>query len=304
MALKHHHSSIAISMADGEQQIASAADFIALLKPRVVALVVFTAWVGMMVSPQPIHPFMAFVSLFCIALAAGGAGAINMWYDHDIDAVMKRTRLRPIPRGAIDRWDALAFGILLSVLAIMMMALAINHQAALWLACANGFYVFIYTMGLKRYTAQNIVIGGAAGAFPPLVGWVASGAAVSLYPVLLFMMIFLWTPPHFWALALAHKDDYQRSAIPMLPVVKGRAATRRAILVYAFCLVAVSLLPWFFGFVGAVYGCIAIFLNAVFLAHSLRVYVKDNTENCFAMFKMSIFYLFFLFSALLGESIR
>ena len=282
---------------------ASLGDFITLLKPRVVALVVFTAWAGLLVAPVPMHPFIAGVSLFCVALAAAGAGAINMWYDHDIDALMERTKHRPTVRGTIEPDIALGFGIMLCVLAVMMMGLAVNHLAALCTAVASAFYVFVYTMGLKRRTPQNIVIGGAAGAFPPIIGWTASTASIDVYPVIMFLIIFLWTPPHFWALALARDTDYQRSAIPMLPNVKGRRYTQKAIVAYTLVLAAVTALPPLLSLAGAVYSVAAVFLNALFVYYAVRLYKKDDAKRCFVMFKVSILYLFLLFCAIIGDGL-
>jgi len=290
-------------MAYTEGSDASVGDFLTLLKPRVVALVVFTAWAGLVVAPLPMHPFIAVVSLFCVALTAAGAGAINMWYDHDIDAVMERTKNRPTVRGTIEPDVALAFGIMLCVLGVVMMGLAVNHLAALCVALAAAFYVFVYTMGLKRRTPQNIVIGGAAGAFPPIVGWAASTATIELYPLIMFLIIFLWTPPHFWALALARDSDYQRSAIPMLPNVRGRRYTQKAILVYTLVLAAVTALPPLLSLAGTLYSGAAVVLNGLFIYYAVRLYNKDDAKRCFIMFKFSILYLFLLFCAIMGDSL-
>ncbi|MBC6497658.1 MAG: protoheme IX farnesyltransferase [Alphaproteobacteria bacterium GM7ARS4] len=283
--------------------VASVADYVTLLKPRVMSLVVFTAWVGLMASPLSVHPVLAWASVIAVAMAAAGAGAINMWYDRDIDSLMKRTQGRPIPRGVIDPLDGLGLGVLLSCMAVTLMFLAVNMVAALMLVLSIGFYVFVYTMGLKRRTPQNIVIGGAAGAFPPIIGWVSTGADITLYPLLMFLIIFLWTPPHFWALALVRMTDYQRSDVPMLPAIKGRHHTKKAILFYTCLLLLVTLLlPWF-GFVGryAMYGLFV--LNGIFLAHALAVYRRDTTERCLSMFRYSIVYLFLLFMLILGDSL-
>jgi protoheme IX farnesyltransferase len=285
----------------------SVGDWIALLKPRVVMLVVFTAWIGMVIAPGPLHPVLAFTALLCITVAAGAAGAINMWYDRDIDLVMRRTRKRPIPAGRIAPAGALAYGVVLSVFSVLVMALATNLVAAAILAASILFYVFIYTMWLKRRTVQNIVIGGAAGAFPPVIGWAAVTGGVEALPVLLFAIVFFWTPPHFWSLALWAHADYERAGVPMLPVVAGARRTRREILAYTVVLVAVSLLPWAMGLAGAIYGLAAAALGAGFLALAWRVLRDRQNEAGIsrtsdaparAAFKYSIAYLFILFAAM------
>ena len=286
--------------------VSSVADWIALLKPRVVMLVVFTGWIGMMIAPGKLHPVLAFTAILCITIAAGAAGAINMWYDRDIDLVMRRTRNRPIPAGRIAPDDALSFGVVLACAAVLVMALATNIFAAAALAGSIGFYVFIYTMWLKRRTAQNIVIGGAAGAFPPMIGWAAVTGGLDLLPVLLFAIIFFWTPPHFWALSLWAHADYARAGVPMLPVVAGARETRRQIFLYTLVLVAVSVTPWALGLTGPIYGISALVLGIGFLACSWRV-LRDrqdeagvsqtNDAPARAAFKFSIAYLFILFAA-------
>ncbi|HEV2815596.1 MAG TPA: heme o synthase, partial [Allosphingosinicella sp.] len=229
-------------------------DLLALTKPRVMTLVVFTGLCGLLVAPSPIHPVLGFTAILCIALGAGAAAALNMWYEADIDALMKRTRSRPIPAGRLDRQTALHFGVGLSFFSVILMGVATNWLAAAILAVSILFYVFVYTIWLKRRTPQNIVIGGAAGAFPPLIGWAAATGDVAALPLLLFALIFLWTPPHFWALALFVKSDYAKAGIPMLPVVAGEAATRRQILIYSLALFAISLAPWWIGGTGVIYG--------------------------------------------------
>jgi protoheme IX farnesyltransferase len=210
---------------------ASAGDYVALLKPRVMSLVVFTGLVGLYLAPGALHPFLAFVAVLCIAVGAGASGAINMWYDRDIDAAMSRTRARPIPAGRVEPADALSFGVVLSLFSVMIMGLAVNWVAAALLGFANAYYVFVYTIWLKRRTPQNIVIGGAAGAFPPMIGWAAVTGGVSLESLVLFLIIFMWTPPHFWSLALYKEGEYAKAGVPMLPVVAGKAETRRQILI-------------------------------------------------------------------------
>src|SRR6267143_5189783 len=245
------------ALAPAEPSLAGVEDYIALLKPRVMSLVVFTALVGLLVAPGHVHPVIGFTALLCIAIGAGASGALNMWYDADIDAIMKRTARRPIPAGRILPGEALAFGSTLAVGSVLVLGILVNWLAAALLAFTIFFYVFIYTMWLKRSTPQNIVIGGAAGALPPVIGWAAATGEVGLEPLILFLIIFLWTPPHFWALALNRADDYARAGVPMLPVVAGRAATTRQILIYSVVLLPISLLPWGFGFAGPIYGLAA-----------------------------------------------
>ncbi len=282
-------------------------DWFALLKPRVLNLVVFTGLVGLLVAPGHLHPVLGVVAVLCITVAAGACGAINMWYDRDIDAVMRRTRNRPIPSGRIAPGAALGFGIVLAVGSVLVMWLATNTAAATVLALSILFYVFVYTMWLKRRTPQNIVIGGAAGAFPPVIGWAAVTGSVDLAPLILFAIVFFWTPPHFWALALWAHDDYERAGVPMLPVVSGARETRRQILLYTLLLVPVSIAPWALGFAGLIYGVAALALGAVFLWKAVRV-VRDRQDArgisltrdrpAKSAFKFSIYYLFALFGAL------
>ncbi len=231
-------------------QTAELGDWIALLKPRVMSLVVFTGLIGLVIAPGHLHPVLAFTAMLCIAVAAGACGAINMWYDRDIDAVMRRTRNRPIPAGRMEPGAALGFGVTLAVGSVIMMGLAVNIAAASVLALSIAFYVFVYTMWLKRRTPQNIVIGGAAGAFPPVIGWAAVTGSVDLVPLVLFAIVFFWTPPHFWSLALFANADYQRAGVPMLPVVAGARETRRQIVIYTLLLMPLSLAPWLIGFAG------------------------------------------------------
>jgi len=274
-------------------------DWLALLKPRVMSLVVFTGLAGLMVAPGSIHPLAAAVAVLCIAVGAGAAGAINMWYDRDIDAVMTRTAGRPIVQGLIAAPEALAFGVVLSLFSVMLMALAVNWTAAALLALANAFYVFVYTVWLKRRTPQNIVIGGAAGAFPPVIGWAAVTGTVDVEPLVLFLLIFLWTPPHFWALALYRAGDYARAGVPMLPVVAGDRATRRQILLYTLVLLPLAPLPAFLGLAGWVYLGSAVVLGLAFLALALRLQVDLAERRAKQTFAFSILYLFLLFALLI-----
>ena len=287
--------------------MSSAADWLALLKPRVMTLVVFTGWMGMLVAPGHLNPVLAFTAVLCIAVAAGASGAINMWYDRDIDAVMRRTSNRPIPGGRIAPGEALGFGIALAIGSVLVMGLATNVFAAVALAGSICFYVFIYTMWLKRRTPQNIVIGGAAGAFPPLIGWAAVTGGLDVMPLLLFAIVFIWTPPHFWSLSLFAHADYARAGVPMLPVVKGARETRRQIVLYTLLLLPLTVLPWALHLTGAIYGLTASVLGAGFLVHVIRV-ARDrqdatgisltNDAPARAAFKFSILYLFLLFAAL------
>ena len=279
-------------------------DFVALLKPRVMTLVVFSGAVGLFVAPGALHPLLAVVAILCIAVGSGAAGAINMWYERDIDAVMARTSDRPLPAGRVAPGDALGFAVVLAVASVVLMAFATNVVAAGLLALAILFYVFVYTVWLKRRTPQNIVIGGAAGAFPPMIGWAAVSGDVSLVSLSLFAVIFLWTPPHFWALALYRSGDYARAGIPMMPVVAGRASTKRQMLAYTLILVPVSLTPALLGGAGLVYAAGAAVLGLMFIASAIRVLrepegAEDRAAK--AMFGFSILYLFLLFAVLLAD---
>ena len=278
-------------------------DYFALLKPRVMSLVVFTALAGLVVAPGSMDPVLAGVAILCIALGAGASGAINMWYDRDIDALMERTRRRPIPSGRVNPGNALTFGIALSVVSVVVMGLAVNWTAAALLALAICFYVFVYTIWLKRRTAQNIVIGGAAGAFPPMIGWAAATGAVSIESIVLFLIIFMWTPPHFWALALYRSGDYAKAGVPMLPVVAGKATTRRQILIYALLLVPLSFLPLVLGMAGLAYGAAAAIMGAAFLLLAFRVLRELGDRSARQLFRFSILYLFVLFAVLLAEAL-
>ena len=291
----------ALAPVGGEARVS---DYFALLKPRVMTLVVFTGFAGLLAAPGTLHPLLAAVAVLCIAVAAGAAGAINMWYDRDIDAVMRRTKSRPIPRGRIEAPEALSFGIVLSLFSVMVMGLALNWTAAALLALANGFYVFVYTVWLKRRTSQNIVIGGAAGAFPPMIGWAAVTGGLSLEPLLLFLIIFAWTPPHFWALALYRATDYAKAGVPMLPVVSGIRHTQAQILLYTLLMAAAAMAPVVIGMTGWLYGISAAVLNLLFLICSWRLYRSDESElekPARQTFGFSILYLFALFTALIAD---
>jgi protoheme IX farnesyltransferase len=276
-------------------------DYIALLKPRVMSLVVFTGLAGMWVAPgfSDMHPFLIFVAVLSLAIGAGAAGAANMWYDRDIDAVMKRTAGRPLPLGKMTANDALSFAMILSVLSVMTMGVALNWVAAGILAFASFFYIVIYTMWLKRRTPQNIVIGGAAGAFPPMVGWAAVTGDVGIEAIILFAIIFFWTPPHFWALSLFANEDYKRAKIPMMTVVAGAKKTKIQMLAYAIILLPITILPSILGFAGWGYGVVAAILSLFFIFTSIRVLYSDDLKNARLMFGYSIFYLFALFLALM-----
>ena len=278
-------------------------DFFALLKPRVMSLVVFTGLVGMFLAPVPVHPLIAAIGVLCIAVGAGAAGCINMWYERDVDALMSRTMDRPLPAGRVDPGTALGFGISLAVGSVVLMYLAANVAAAALLALTIGFYVFIYTMWLKRRTPQNIVIGGAAGAFPPMIGWAVATGSVSLLPLILFAIIFMWTPPHFWALALYRAGDYAKAGIPMLPVVAGKPATRRQIVLYSALLVPLTLTPWMLHLTGAVYGIGAAVLGAMFFALAILVWFDDGEKFARRLFGFSILYLFLLFALLVVDRV-
>jgi protoheme IX farnesyltransferase len=276
-------------------------DYWLLLKPNVMSLVVFSAAAGLYLAPGRLHPVLAFVAILCVAVAAGAAAAINNGYDADIDRVMARTRLRPTATGRISREDALAFGVTLAIISTMVMGLAVNWVAASLLVVTIAFYVFVYTLWLKRRTPQNIVVGGAAGAFPPMVGWAAVTGHLSLASFVLFLIIFIWTPPHFWALALYRCGDYARVGVPMLPVVAGPETTRRHILGYVLALLPVSLLPWALGFAGDLYGLAALGLGGGFLGHAVRLWRDRTQRTATRAFRYSIVYLFGLFFALIAD---
>ena len=290
-------ASDAVSVVDG----GTVGDYIALLKPRVMSLVIFTAFVGYVLAPGALHPVLGAIAILAVAVGAGASGAINMWYDRDIDAVMARTKGRPIPAGRVNADEALAFGVVLSIGSVVVMGLAVNWLAAGLLALTIGYYVFFYTMWLKRRTPQNIVVGGAAGAFPPMIGWAAATGEVSIESLVLFAIIFMWTPPHFWALALYRSGDYRAAGVPMLPVVAGRAETRRQIVIYSVLLAPLGVAPWWLGFAGPFYGSAAAVLGGVFLLGAVRVWRDDQERHCRQLFGFSILYLFAIFAMLLVD---
>jgi heme o synthase len=285
---------------------ASVADFIELMKPRVMSLVVFTAFTGLMLAPGQLNPVFASIAILCIAVGAGASGALNMWYDADIDARMQRTVGRPIPRGAVSREDALTFGVILAIGSVTTLGLIVNWVAAALLALTIGFYLFVYTIWLKRRTPHNIVIGGAAGALPPMIGWAAATGSVSLESIVLFLIIFMWTPPHFWALALYRARDYERAGVPMLPVVAGAEETRKQIVIYSALLVLVAFLPALCNLGGPAYALTAIIAGGILLARALALNrVRDGRAAERAarrLFAFSIVYLFVLFAVLLLEA--
>ena len=294
-------------MEEGEAQFS---DYFALLKPRVMSLVVFTALVGLLAAPISVHPMLAFASILFIAVGAGASGALNMWWDADIDQVMRRTKSRPIPAGKVTADEAFAIGIALSVMSVVMLALAANLMAAAWLAFTIFFYAVVYSMWLKRSTPQNIVIGGAAGAFPPVIGWVVATGSMSLEPWLMFALIFMWTPPHFWALALFMRSDYDDAGVPMLTVTHGRRVTRNHILGYTVLLAILAVGTAFTTIGGPIYLTTAVILNALFLKGAVQIWYRDEAE-CEAdnflverkFFRLSLLYLFLHFGAILAEAV-
>jgi protoheme IX farnesyltransferase len=279
-------------------QIQEVKDYISLLKPRVMSLVVFTGFCGMLVAPGEINSLIALISIMCIAIGSGASGAINMWYERELDAKMERTKNRALPLGKISPENALDFAGILAFFSVLMMAFAVNIMAAFLLLCAILFYVFIYTMWLKPSTPQNIVIGGAAGAFPPMIGWASVTGNVTIESVVLFLIIFLWTPPHFWALSLYRNEDYKRAGIPMMPVIHGVDETKKQMLLYTLVLVPVTIAPFFLGFASYIYLAVAVALGLKFIQHSVIVFKSPIEKNCKKMFGFSIIYLFILFSSL------
>jgi len=295
---------IAFEICDGARPRAGeagVADFVALLKPRVMSLVVFTGFAGLIAAPGTLHPLLAAIAILCIAVGAGAAGAINMWFDRDIDALMARTAGRPIPAGRMEASEALTFGVVLSVGAILTMALAVNFVAAALLALSIGFYVFVYTMWLKRRTPQNIVIGGAAGAFPPMIGWAAVTGDVTLASISLFAIIFMWTPPHFWALSLFRAGEYARAGVPMLPVVAGVRETKRQILIYTAILVPLAMVPSFLGITGVTYALVVLALGLVFMAGAIALWRDASDAAAKRLFGYSIIYLFLVFTLMMAD---
>jgi protoheme IX farnesyltransferase len=302
-------------MADAAMSVAAAkietgaggdvADYIALMKPRVMFLVVFTALVGLVAAPEGLHPVLALASLICIAAGAGASGALNMWFDADIDARMARTAARPVPRGHVTPEEARSFGAVLAVGSVVCLGVMANWLAAALLAFTIFFYIFVYTMWLKRTTPQNIVIGGAAGALPPMIGWAAATGGISLESFVLFLIIFVWTPPHFWALALLRTGDYAKAGVPMLPVVAGAGATRAQILIYSLILAPIGMAPAVIGLGGALYAAAAAVLGALFVVMAFDCYSKREGEAADRaaknLFGYSVLYLFLLFAVLLVE---
>jgi protoheme IX farnesyltransferase len=283
-------------------------DFLALTKPRVMVLVVYTALCGLLAAPGHLHPVIGFTAILCTAVGAGASGALNMWYEADLDAQMKRTQKRPLPDGRMERQSALHFGVALGVGSVLVMGLAVNLLAAAILAASILFYVLVYTVWLKRRTPQNIVIGGAAGAFPPLIGWAAATGEIGVLPVLMFLLVFLWTPPHFWALSLFVRTDYAAAGVPMLPVVAGLPATRRQVLIYTIPMAIAAIAPWPLGKTGIIYGIAATLLTAWFVLLALRVAFNRETDQARmkperALFRFSILYLFALFGALVVDKL-
>jgi len=282
-------------------------DYLALLKPRVMSLVIFTALVGLVLAPGEINPVVGFIAILCISVGAGASGALNMWYDADIDRIMSRTAQRPIPAGKITKQEALGFGLTLSLMSVMVMGILVNWFSALFLAFTIVFYAVVYTMWLKRSTPQNIVIGGAAGAFPPMIGWAAVTGGISIESLALFSIIFLWTPPHFWALALYKTGDYGAAGVPMMPNVKGERSTKHQILGYSVAMAIAGISPWILGFASNGYGVVSGLLGAAFIKYAFDVWrTPDDTEDkgpAKKLFGFSILYLFLLFTALLVEAI-
>ncbi len=293
---------MSVTLTRAEPSIAGAGDYIELMKPRVMSLVVFTALVGMLVAPVHVHPVIGFAALLCITVGAGAAGALNMWYDADIDARMARTAGRPIPRGRVTPGEAAGFGFTLAVFSVVSLGVLVNLLAAALLAFTIFFYVAIYTVWLKRSTPQNIVIGGAAGALPPMIGWAAASGTLAIEPVVLFLIIFFWTPPHFWALSLYRIGDYARAGVPMLPVVAGEGETRRQIWLYTMLLAPLGVVPWLLGYAGLIYGVASLVLGGGMIVLALRVRRESNGHTaCKQLFAFSILYLFLLFAMLLVD---
>src|SRR5690348_6423924 len=294
-------ATVALPRATPADFVPAVGDYVALLKPRVMSLVVFTGFVGLYLAPGHLHPVLAAIAVLCIAVGAGAAGAINMWYDRDIDAVMRRTQSRPLPAGRMAPGDALGFGCVLAAASVLVMGVGVNWSAAALLALTIAFYVFVYTMWLKRRTPQNIVIGGAAGALPPVVGWAAVTGNVGVPALVLFALIFFWTPPHFWALSLYRAADYAKAGVPMLPVVAGARETKKQMLAYTLVLWPIALAPALIGVAGWLYGGTALCLSALFTLSALRVWRDAGDRSAKQMFAFSILYLFLLFALLLVD---
>ncbi len=284
-------------------QVQEVRDYISLLKPRVMSLVVFTAYCGLLVAPGNIHPLVALIAIICITLGSGASGAINMWYERELDKKMERTKNRALPQGRIKPENAIDFAGVLAFASVFIMAFVVNITAAFLLLAAILFYVFIYTIWLKPRTPQNIVIGGAAGAFPPMIGWTAVTGHVTIEPIVLFLIIFLWTPPHFWALSLYRNNDYKNAGIPMMPVVHGIAETKKQMLIYTFALFVITLMPYFLHFANELYLGVAALLGANFIRHAIKVFKDPAERNAKKMFGFSIIYLFTLFAFLVFDHI-
>ena len=287
-----------LNIPKGTDKESSVSDYISLLKPRVMALAIFTSICGLYLAPGNLHPFLSLTAIICISIGAGASGAINMWYDRDIDGKMERTKKRAIPMGKIDPANVLGFGVILAVISVLVLGLTINYFAAFLLASSIAFYIFIYTVWLKRRTPHNIVIGGAAGAFPPVIGWSCVTGDISVLPLMLFLIIFVWTPPHFWALAMYKDVEYSKVNIPMLPVVHGRKVAKIQSFIYSLVLCLVSVAPFFIGLTGKVYLFSSLFLNSIFIFYSFKLLNSDKNENdIFAsrLFKFSILYLYLIF---------
>ena len=282
------------SLGESSMNVASVGDYFELLKPRVMSLAIFTAIIGLLLAPGYMHPMLAIFSIIAIGAGAGAAGAINMWYDHDIDSVMDRTKFRPLPSGRVLPEEALSLGVVLTFFSILFLAIASNYVAAFFLLLSILFYVFVYTIWLKRKTPQNIVIGGAAGALPPVIGWYAVSTDFSIFPLILFLIIFLWTPPHFWALSLYRSADYEKASVPMLPVIKGKKFTRLNILLYSFSLILAVPSLWYLNLLGSFYGIFSLILSLVFVFYAYQVYL-DKEGAAPKLFKYSILYLFLIF---------
>ena len=297
-------SELPSTLASGVSGGTAVSDYVQILKPRVMSLVVFTGFVGLVVAPGHLHPVLAAIAMLCIAVGAGASGAINMWYDRDIDAVMRRTAQRPLPAGRMQPGEALGFGAVLGVGSVVVMGLAINWAAAALLAMTIAFYVFVYTIWLKRKTPQNIVIGGAAGALPPLIGWAAVTGDIGWGALALFAIIFFWTPPHFWALSLYSAREYAAAGVPMLPVVAGPRETKKQMLLYTVVLWPVSLAPWLLGLAGPVYAGGVAALSVAFTGTAIRVWRDDSDRSARRMFAFSLLYLFLIFTLLLADHLE
>lgn len=298
MSIEYTKENISPDSFSNKSHESSVSDFISLLKPRVMTLAVFTSICGLLLAPGQLHPFLCITAILCISIGAGASGAINMWYDRDIDCVMKRTKGRAIPTGKIDPNAVLGFGVFLAIASVIILGLTINYFAAALLGCSIAFYIFIYTIWLKRRTHHNIVIGGAAGAFPPLIGWACVAESLSLFPIILFLIIFIWTPPHFWALALYKDTEYSKVEVPMLPVVYGKKNTKLQILFYSLLLSLTSSLPFFLGFSDKVYLISSFFLNLLFILFAVRLILSNENNNdvrASHLFKFSILYLYLVF---------